>query len=150
MVALTRTLIATVLLMAAGAQDARAQLLSDGFALPLACASASADIGTTSCPLDAVTQALDTLSPGYVRQFHDAGMESFAILTTLVEYRELLASIAAGGDCIVVDEGLNYIAEVLDFYLPEAAMVPASVSEEYAVLTGFFDNAFRYSEKAVC
>lgn len=127
---------------------AQAEVLSDAFPLPIACGEAA--IGSAECPLEMAQNALDMLSPGFGRPYHEAGLESYAIMTTLVTYRNMFAAVATGGDCGTVDEGLYLIAESLNFYLPTTDELPAALADEYLVLAGFFMNAFQYAETETC
>jgi len=127
---------------------AQAQVLSDAFPLPIACGEAV--IGSAECPVEMAQNALDMLSPGFGRPYHDAGLESYAIMATLATYRDVFGVIAADGDCGIVDEGLTLIAESLNSYLPKTDELPAALTDEYLVLEGFFENAFRYAETETC
>lgn len=127
---------------------AQAQVLSDAFPLPIACGEAA--IGSAECPLETAQNALDMLSPGFGRPYRDAGLESYAIMTTLATYRNMFTAIAMGDDCGIVDEGLFLIAESLNSYLPKTDELPAALADEYLVLAGFFANAFQYAETETC
>ncbi|MEE9455070.1 MAG: hypothetical protein V3V13_11915 [Paracoccaceae bacterium] len=142
------TYIALALGLMAG--TVQAQVLDEAFPLPLACSQSDVQIGTPACPLEAVVGALDMLSPGYVRPYHDAGLESYAIITILWQFKIAFGTIVRGEDCIAVDEALYTIVESLSFYLPDIENLPDTVAEDYLRLDEFFANAFQYLENRGC
>lgn len=127
---------------------AQAQVLSDAFPLPIACGEAA--IGSAECPLEMTQNALDTLSPGFGQPYHEAGLESYAIMITLTTYRRVFNAISENDDCGIVNDGLYLIAESLNSYLPKTDELPAALADEYLVLAGFFANAFQYAETETC
>ncbi len=135
------------LLLAVSPQVAQAQILSDSFPLPVACAEF--EIGTPECPIETVRQALSIVSPGFVKPYHDAGLESFAILTMIGTLRTIFDRMHTGVDCHLISEDVYFLGETVSFYLPNATNLPSSlpdaVADEYRILNGFFGKAFRFA-----
>ncbi len=142
------TYIALVLGLMAG--TLQAQVLDEAFPLPLACSQSDVSIDTPACPLEAVVEALNILSPGYVRSYHDAGLEAYAIMSVLGQIYTALGTVFYGEDCIAVDESLHIIFESISFYLPDIENLPDTVADDYLRLDGFFTNAFQYLENKGC
>lgn len=135
--------LAGLMMLGATPQLAQAQVLSDSFPLPIACAEF--DIGTPECPVETVREALSFASPRFVKPYHDAGLESFAILTMIGAFGTIFDTIASGEDCHRVFEELYFLGETVSFYLPDVNDLPEPVADEYRILHKFFGKAFRFA-----
>ncbi len=113
-------------------------------------ACAAATFGTGDCTVEAAQEALFNLYPGYVRDFHDAGMESFAMLTVLSIIGDGLTNRLDNGDCIFNDEIAGDAKSIWAEYvaLPDGA--PPRIAERVTTLDRFVQNAAAYILEGTC
>jgi hypothetical protein len=135
---------AAVIAMSAAAAPA----LSQDMSAIDACATAA--FGTGGCSAEAAREALYNLYPGYVAPFHDAGMESFAMLTVLSILGDGIANRLDGGDCVFNEELAGEATGIWTDYvrLPEGAA--PDLATRVGVLDRFVTNATAYILEGTC
>ncbi len=126
-----------ILAMTALAAPALAEDIDPAFPVPTGCIDHA--VGSADCPLEAVIDGIEYISPGYFNPFRAAKMESFYMQYATNSMLPALEQVRDGDACAGIEASYFY-GETSFIFLPPVDDAPEEVRDDFRDWSAVIDN----------